>query len=297
MTTASPVSSPVQKRTAIRHITSLYRGLSFGLAVAIWASAAPLALAQSHPTPGTLVHFPSVPGPHEQLLTLRGWFTLPALPQGRGGAPGIVMMHGCGGPKTPSYRWAAQLAEWGYASLVLDSFGPRKLTEICSDHSLLGAPQRTGDAYGALQYLQGRQGIDPDRIGLMGWSHGGSSALWAIDPEWGRKHRPYPWARFRATAVFYPGCNEAQNVFTTPLIMLMGTADDWTPASPCRRLVKTARTPDGPVQLVIYKGATHAFDAVRTTVEAYGHTLEYSPEATADAQARVHAFLDEHLKR
>jgi len=246
--------------------------------------------------PGRVVRFPSVPAPGEKGLVLRGWFTQPDVPQGRGRVPGIVLMHGCGGPKAPSHRWAAQLAAWGYAALVLDSFGPRGILQVCSDSPRLLPTQRTGDAYGALQFLQGQRGVDPDRIGLMGWSHGGSSALWAVEGAWSLAHQPYPWLRFRATSVFYPSCNFSHPAFTTPVLMLMGSADDWTPASPCRRMIKTAAAGDSPIQLVVYPGATHAFDAVRMTVEAYGHTLEYNPGATLDAQYRVREFFDKYLR-
>jgi len=266
---------------------------AIALAIALGAAAGS-GIAQ--PGQGQLVRFPSVPGPGEKQIVLRGWYSQPQIPQGRGRIPAIVLMHGCGGPKAPSHRWAAQLNEWGFAALVLDSFGPRGIPQVCSDPSRLSAPQRTGDAYGALKFLQGQRGIDPDRIGLMGWSHGGSSALWAVDEHWGPLHQPYACGRFRATSVFYPGCGYAQQGFSTPVLMLMGTADDWTPASPCRRLVKTATTPAGKIQLVIYPGATHAFDAVRMTVLAYGHTLQYNPAATQDAQIRVKEFLDKFLK-
>ena len=245
---------------------------------------------------GQAVRFPSVAGPEERSVLLRGWLYLPDLPQGKGRVPAVVLMHGCGGPKVPSHRWAEQLNAWGYAALVLDSFGPRGIAQVCSEPAKLSSPARTADAYGALQFLQGQRGIDPDRIGLMGWSHGGSSALWAVDRSWSLAHQPYPWLRFRATGVFYPGCNFSHSGFTTPVLMLMGAADDWTPASPCRRMVKTTRASNGRIELVIYPGATHAFDGVRITVQAYGHVLEPNPAATRDAHARVHEFLDKHLK-
>ena len=292
---------PVQAGCAVPRMRGAARGRRGPWTLATLALVALLtagaAGASGAPTaPGLLVHFPSVPGPREKGLVLRGWFTEADVPQGRGRVPAIVLMHGCGGPKSPSHRWAAQLAAWGFAALVLDSFGPRHIPQVCSDTLRLLPTQRTGDAYGALQFLQGQRGVDPDRIGLMGWSHGGSSALWAVDRDWSLAHQPYPWLRFRATSVFYPGCNFAHPAFTTPVLMLMGSADDWTPASPCRRMAKTPAALDSGVQLVVYPGATHAFDAVRMTVEAYGHTLEYDPEATQDAQSRVRAFFDKYLK-
>lgn len=257
----------------------------------------PATSARAEPTHGREVRFATVPGPGEKPQSVRGWLSEPAQVPGRGRLPAIVLMHGCGGPKAPSHRWAEQLVAWGFGALVLDSFGPRGIAQVCSAPQRLSSRERTADAYGALRYLQAQRGIDPDRVGLMGWSHGGSAALWAVEGSWSRAHQPYPWLRFRATSVFYPGCAFQHAEFTTPVLMLMGAADDWTPANPCRNLVRTAHAPDGKVQLVVYPGATHAFDAVRMTVLAYGHVLRYNPGATFDAQARVREFLDKTLKR
>jgi len=265
-----------------------------GIAIGTSLAAIP---AFAEPAHGEIVRFPTVPGPGERQQSVQGWLSGPTQVPGRGRLPAIVLMHGCGGAKTPSHRWAGQLVAWGFGALVLDSFGPRGIAQVCSAPQRLSSPQRTGDAYGALRFLQSQRGIDPDRIGLMGWSHGGSAALWAVDANWGRAHQPYPWLRFRATSVFYPGCAFDHAGFTTPVLMLMGAADDWTPANPCRHLARTVQTSDGKVQLVIYPGATHAFDAVRMTVLAYGHVLQYSPGATLDAQARVRQFLDKYLQR
>lgn len=253
-------------------------------------------VAAAQPIRGKLVRFPSVAGPREQATMLRGWFYFPALSQGRGRVPALVLMHGCGGPKIPSHRWAEQLNTWGMAALVLDSFGPRKIDQVCSDRLRMSSPARTADAYGGLMFLQNQRGVDPDRIGLMGWSHGGSAALWAVDRDWSRAYQPYPWLRFRATTVFYPGCGFTHAAFTTPVLMLMGAADDWTPASPCRRMAKTAQAADGDIELVVYPGATHAFDGVRVPVEAYGHMLEPNPAARLDAHLRVREFLEKYLK-
>ena len=44
-------------------------------------------------------------------------------PAGDGPFPAVVQLHGCAGLEPQSYRWARWLAERGYVSLVVDSFG------------------------------------------------------------------------------------------------------------------------------------------------------------------------------
>ncbi|HEX7926423.1 MAG TPA: dienelactone hydrolase family protein, partial [bacterium] len=207
-----------------------------------------------------------------------------------------VLMHGCGGPQVASHRWAQQIAEWGYGALVVDSFGPRKISRICGEPERMLAPQRTGDAYGALMFLQNMRGIDPDRIAVMGWSHGGSSALWVADKDWGPQYKVYPWVRFQAAVAFYPGC-PAHGEFTVPTLLLMGGADKWAWPQPCKQMVKKHQANGEDISIVVYPGATHAFDAVRSTVQILGFVLQYDPSAAADAQSRVHKFLQTNLGR
>jgi len=257
------------------------------LPAAAWADA---------PT-GEPVRFPSIAAEGSPALSLRGTWSPADVQPGRGRAGAVVLMHGCNGPRVSSHRWARQLAAWGYGALVVDSFGPRKIHTVCGDPSRMPAHQRTGDAYGALLFLQSLRGVDPDRIVVIGWSHGGSAALWAVNKNWGPRFRPFPWVRFQAAAAFYPGCAPDHTAFMTPVLILMGGADTWAPSYPCTRMVKNHRQHGEEIQMVIYPGATHAFDSVRNTTEMLGHILEYDPGATEDAEAKVRALLAEYATR
>jgi len=260
-------------------------------------SANPQARARGGVPIGEPVRFQSIAAEGVPAIGLRGWWTPPEVPQGRGRSGAVVLMHGCNGPSVSGHRWARQLADWGYGALVVDSFGPRKLRSVCGEASRMPSHQRVGDAYGALLFLQTQRAVDPDRIVVMGWSHGGSAALWAVNKQWGPRFRPFPWVRFQAAAAFYPGCAVDHTEFMTPVLILMGGADTWAPLSPCTRMVKTQRQNGAEIQIVVYPGATHAFDAVRNTTELFGHVLEYHPSATEDAHAKVRALLAEHARR
>jgi uncharacterized protein len=106
--------------------------------------------------------------------TLRGWLYLP---QGDGvPRPGIVMTHGFSATK--------EMALSAYAD-VLSAGG---LAVLVYDHRCLGAsdgePRQLVDPWAqardyiaALDWLQGRDGIDPARLGLWGSSFSGGHAL------------------------------------------------------------------------------------------------------------------------
>jgi len=103
-------------------------------------------------------------------------------PTGAGPFPAIVLMHGCDGlgwatPQRTSWKlqksYAERYAERGYAALVLDSFAPRRLTNICGEGQRVTGVQRAWDAFAAADFLVMRGVADPKRLVLQGGSHGG----------------------------------------------------------------------------------------------------------------------------
>jgi dienelactone hydrolase len=166
--------------------------------------------------PAEVVNFKSTA---DHSLTLEGKLTKPS---GVGPFPALVLLHGCGGiSRQRDDVWAKRLADWGYAALQVDSFGPRRESNICASRALLNdfVPLRVGDAYAAKSFLAGLPMVDPDRIAIMGWSHGGSSTLAAISPRtWGRAQKPD--SPFRAAIAFYPYCGERLDRSESPLLIL-----------------------------------------------------------------------------
>ena len=60
-----------------------------------------------------------------------------------------------------------------HATFILDSLTGRNLAEVCTKAPALRPIQRISDAYGALTALSKYPKIDPKRVALMGFSHGG----------------------------------------------------------------------------------------------------------------------------
>lgn len=238
-------------------------------------------------------------------------------PDSPGPHPAVVMLHGCGGAYAKDgtlnarhRMWGEYLATQGYAALMLDSLGPRGIEELCtqkfSERKLKEADRR-GDAYAALAYLRSRSDIDAKRIGLLGWSHGGGVTLDTIT------HPPRTGDGFAAAVSFYPGCTskaKKPEIFHpyAPLLLLIGEADDWTPARPCISLAAAVAARGEPMRIVTYPDTYHDFDnpaltrkRVRRDVPngvnpGQGTTTAPNPEAREDAKLRVLAFLAEHLK-
>ena len=234
-------------------------------------------------------------------------------PAGEGPFPAVVQLHGCGGLEPQSYRWARWFAEHGYVALVVDSFGPRRVKADCRsgpDEPPLTA--RFDDAFGALRHLQSLPYVLADRVAAIGWSQGGVYAVAVINgPSLERAKKrgvELPAVGFAAAIGAYPGCfslvNEQVN---RPVLVLIGGADDWTPAASCAEMVSAMRARGADATIVVYPGAHHYFDVegqpleVLTEVEndlkpsGYGATVAYQAEAAADAHRRVEAFLASHL--
>jgi dienelactone hydrolase len=78
-----------------------------------------------------------------------------------------------------------------------------------------------------------------------------------------------------------------------PLLILIGELDDWTPSSRCKRM--SLKEPmNQEVTLKVYPDTTHDFDVPGMDKEVLGHILK--PKAAEDAQARIKAYLAEHLR-
>jgi dienelactone hydrolase len=236
--------------------------------------------------------------------TIMGYLFKPA---GAGPFATALLMHGCDGlgwatPQRTSWKLQRSYAERyvaeGYAALVLDSFAPRRLATICGDAQRVTAVQRAWDAFAAADLLVARGVADPARLVLQGDSHGGYTVLVAL--EQGRFAPPH---RFAAGIAFYPSCDNATHFargFAAPLLILIGDADDWTPAPPCRALADRLRqAPNGaPLRLDVFPGATHAFDfPLPARVNKLGHHMAYDAAATAASLALIDRFLAEQVPR
>jgi len=217
-------------------------------------------------------------------------------PSGAGPFPAVVVLHGCGGVGAGSLGWAERLAGWGYLAAVVDSLRPRKLGDICATGWLLSSEVRAQDAFNAAAYLRTLPEIDGDRVGLMGFSHGGSSAIAAALAEPGPDDsaaRP-----FQAAVAFYPYCPTAiPTRFSTDLLIVIGQDDELNSADRCRYFVEENRDVRHAPTIKVYPGAAHAFDVPGLdTLSATGGRMRENPEAATASFEVTRRFLAERLK-
>jgi carboxymethylenebutenolidase len=261
------------------------------------------------------VTFPSADGKTELVGYVFKPFTMPA-PR----VPAVVMMHGRAGAyssgangvydaSTLSRRhqmWGWLWAERGYAAILVDGFGPRGYPQGFPRFSYHQRPPefnevtiRPLDAYGALAYLRTRADVVPDRIGLQGWSNGGSATLAAMAIDAPGIKMPTPATGFRAALALYPACRlrgRFENGYRpyAPVRVLHGTDDEEVSPRRCGALGEKSRARGGDIRTRFYDGATHGFDdpsPKRRRVSA-------NAAAAADAiQRALRFFADELAER
>lgn len=243
-----------------------------------------------------------IPFPEQRLTvpgaegtTLRALLYLPPNPS----RPAVIALHSCTGIgpaerpiRLPPHQrdWAIRLLEAGHPVLFPDSFGSRGLGEACGVRSFPAGPLgvRRFDALAAADWARAQPWGRGQPPVLIGWSHGGSTTLaaWATAAP----------GALSAAIALYPGCGlgEATRLGTTPLLMLLGAEDNWTPPQPCEQLA--ARAP-GVITVLRYPGAHHGFDVlsggIRTRYLPTGHSVSLGPDGAArtDSRAQVATFL------
>jgi dienelactone hydrolase len=217
------------------------------------------------------------------------------LPEGKPPFPAVVVLHGCNGVSQNTFVWARRLASWGYAALIINSFNPRGLHQVCDGSRALPGPERAHDAFAAAAYLRTRSDIDADRIAVLGYSHGGWTALNASTQKNTEQVGAPP---FRAIVAYYPFCPDVAPALATDVQIFIGDTDDWASAARCTAFVEkyAGDVPHRP-SVMVYTGARHSFDANQPDRVYFGHQLAYDPKATADALERTRKFLDAHMQR
>lgn len=220
-------------------------------------------------------------------------------PEGAGPFPAVVLMHGCGGLELDTRHqtgfnylsdFAREYRRMGFVTLVLDSYGPRGLGDICAGVAANGGPNgvlnqddRAYDVFAAIRYFDKLGYVDTKRVVAHGFSHGGMAALSAIDQP-----HPVP-EKVAAVVAYYPGCRPTGK-HSAPSLILIGGNDGWTPASYCQFMAQSVET----TKVKVYPGVYHSFAIPVPDRQLLGNKLAFNAEAAADSWMEIRAFLALH---
>lgn len=264
----------------------------------------------------SITGFFDVKRPPAELLALLEPDIVVVKPDGEGPFPAVVLHSGCeglwdGDKRRPLMGIYADIAKSeGVVAIVVDSFRPRHIgselayADVCTGWLLRGA-ERAGDVAVTIPYARSLTFVDPTRIAVAGWSHGGWAVMdflamppdrlvpysltkWPPDTFAGLTsvYLTYPFCGFPALA---PARGEAEPL---PTWAIHGTKDVTADPAPCNRAYARVVAEGAPVDVEVIEGATHAFD--RPDVEP-GSTSVYNPAFAEIAYNRFRRFLREVL--
>ncbi len=238
------------------------------------------------------------------------------VPGAAGPRPAVVALHGCGGlyrrdGVTLAQRYVeavARLHAAGVHVLLPDSFGARGVRSTCREPPgprSVTVSMRRLDVGAALAWLRDRADVAAERIALVGWSNGATTALAALNaarPDFGA-----PYDRVAGAIAFYPGCGALlarPYAVRTPVLLLLGEQDDWTPPGPCLELeqLTRARQPDLQWTARVYPDSVHGFDGTaplrfRTDVSRGVDPRGVHEGGNPAAREAAYREFDEFLRR
>ena len=151
--------------------------------------------------------------------------------------------------------------EMGIATFELQSFSSRGVKSTVGSQIEVTTAMMILDAYKALEALSNNSQIDVKKAAITGWSLGGGVALYSgwkpLIENITKEHV------FAAHLSIYPPClvEPLSMEFTSsPMHILIGELDDWTPAKACEELVPKIMASGSNIDLTVYPNSHHSFD-------------------------------------
>ena len=189
--------------------------------------------------------------------------------------PAIIAVAGSNGWADHHYEYLDMYRENGIATFELCSFKSRGISSTVGRQVEVTTAMMVLDSYRSYESLQKHYNIKGDKIAITGWSLGGGVSLFsawkplndAINKE----------VTFVAHLPIYPPCIVTPIVLDfgdSPIHILIGELDNWTPAEACLDLVNKLEK-DTNIGLTIYPDAHHSFDRNSPpSIKENGYILE-----------------------
>lgn len=198
------------------------------------------------------------------------------VPEGKADAPraAAILLHGCGGVgangklNARHTMWKDWLVERGFVVVFPESFTSRGYTEICTQKlqaRTIKQRDRSDDVIATRKFLTARSDVDASKLVIWGWSHGGGATLATITRSGAPAAGFNDEVKFAQAVAFYPGCSlyadaKGPKSISSPLALIVGEADDWTPAAPCKAWIALIGEKKPTATITLVPGAYHDFD-------------------------------------
>ena len=182
----------------------------------------------------------------------------PARPGPDGTLPAVLMIHEWWGLNLETRAMAEQLAADGYVVLAPDALGGRASVSVPGAlMQLLLVPRDRiiRDVDAALAHLRTLEGVDPERVAVLGFCFGGTQAmqLGSRNPD------------LNASVILYGGnpFNEPEQIGALgaggPVFGVYGAEDASIPLGRVRRFEELLAEAGRPAMIRVYEGVGHAF--------------------------------------
>jgi len=244
------------------------------------------------PLSGRCFEWPLVPnGTALEIISTSGVWSKP---EGNGPFPAIIIAESCGGSKPAvDEMWPAFFNSLGYATYtprILDEFGERYCPNLRFVASNSNRTKMLRILYSALDEMHGKEYVNNNSIGIIGFSLGGilirdAGEIKDLKSPGGNK--------FKYAINVYGNCTllERQGDNITTLMLL---AERDTAKEKHKMCEKVQDQGFENMSWHIIKDAYHAFDDDTQTsgkTDVGGNTMEYSKDATNEAKDVIRNFL------
>jgi dienelactone hydrolase len=178
--------------------------------------------------------------------------------------PLVICIHGSYGWRGHHHEHMVNLLNKGIAIFRIHSFEARGIISIVEDQMSVTLATMITDAFRALTLLQNHPDIDHSRIGITGWSLGGSTSFYsAWEPI--IESLSQNGERFNAHLPLYPGLHikpEDNRWTNAPISILSGADDDYTPPDLIISLVNEVKKTKKNIDITLYPNSHHSFDSI-----------------------------------
>ena len=200
---------------------------------------------------------------NDEKYTIPGLLTFPDDNQEKYPVMIMVMNSGCGLYKR-EFTNGVDIKKVGVATLEMDNCKPRGLSVFnpigAGNFNILNPWMGAADVLFALKFLQNHPKVDPDKIGIMGFSWGGQVTMWSgLDLI--RKSIVGEDSDFALRVSYYPFCRsfDDPNYSKNKLHFFIGEKDI-SPPIYCENMVNTFNKLGFDMSIDVFPDAYHNFD-------------------------------------